>query len=225
MKPDTDPNVFLSEMNQMRDELGVLDKTVSTEYLTTIILDALPAEMYSTVKLEATRGSDLSLEQIQQMMRTIFINHSERLYVTKNNLESKRYQESNRRGRENGRESAMSTVFITYHYRKKPGQKVRDCKRSWREYMSWKNQENSIMRERKSVVTIKQTVIRIISSATSKWESRKNSKMEGGKNGVACTIARVIQIKNAFSRRRVAVNVRTVLLLMVEIAKNIKPIL
>ena len=35
--------------------------------------------------------------------------------------------------------------------------------------------------------------------------------MEGRKNGVACTIARrVIQIKNAFSRR-VAVNVRTVL--------------
>ena len=35
------------------------------------------------------------------------------------------------------------------------------------------------MKERKSgVVTIKQAVIRI-SSVTSKWESRKNSKMEG----------------------------------------------
>ena len=43
MKPDTDPDVFLSEINQIRDELSVLDETVSTERLTTIILDALPA--------------------------------------------------------------------------------------------------------------------------------------------------------------------------------------
>ena len=52
----------------------------------------------------------------------------------------------------------------------------------------------------------------------------KNSRMEGRKNGVACTIARVIQIKNAF-RRRVEINVRTVLLLAVEMTKNIKPML
>ena len=62
--------------------------------------------------------------------------------------------------------------------------------------------ENSIMRERKSgVVTIKQTVIRI-SSVISKWGSPKKSKMEGRKNGVACTIARAVQIKNAFSRSK-----------------------
>ena len=53
MNPDTDPDVFLSEINQIRDELSVLDKTVSMERLTTTILDALLAEMYSTVKLEA----------------------------------------------------------------------------------------------------------------------------------------------------------------------------
>ena len=85
MKPDTDPDVFLSEINQVRDELGVLDETVSTEHLTTIILDALPAGMCSTVKIEAIRDPDLSLEQIQRMMRTIFINHSESLSVTNNN--------------------------------------------------------------------------------------------------------------------------------------------
>ena len=75
--------------------------------------------------------------------------------------------------------------------------------------------------EKSGVVTIKQTVIRI-SSVTSRWESRKFSKIEARKNGVACTIARVIQIKNVFSRR-VTVNVRTALLLMV--AKNMKPML
>ena len=64
MKPDTDPDVFLSEIHQIRDELGGFDETISMERLTTIILDALPAEMYSTVKLEAILDPDLSLEQI-----------------------------------------------------------------------------------------------------------------------------------------------------------------
>ena len=62
MKLDADPDVFLSEINQIRDELGVLDETVSTERLTAILLDALLAEMYSTVKLEAIRDPDLSIE-------------------------------------------------------------------------------------------------------------------------------------------------------------------
>ena len=82
IKPDIVPGVFLSEINQIRDELRVLNETVSTEHLTTIILDALPPEMYSPVKLEAIQYPDLGLEQIQRMMRTIFINHSERLSVT-----------------------------------------------------------------------------------------------------------------------------------------------
>ena len=63
MQVDTDSDVILSEINQIRDELNVLDGAVSTERLTTIILDALPAEiMYSTVKIEAIRDPDLSLE-------------------------------------------------------------------------------------------------------------------------------------------------------------------
>ena len=45
MKPDTDTDtdIFLSEINQIRDELNVLDEIFSTERLTTIILDMLPA--------------------------------------------------------------------------------------------------------------------------------------------------------------------------------------
>ena len=61
MKADTEPDVFLSEINQIRVELSVLDEAVSTERLTTINLDALSAEMYSAVKLEAIRDPDLSL--------------------------------------------------------------------------------------------------------------------------------------------------------------------
>ena len=85
VKPDPDPDVLMSEIGQIRDELSVLDK-VSTERSTTIILDALPVEMYSTVKPEAKRDPDLSLEQIQRMMRTILINQSERLSVTKTKI-------------------------------------------------------------------------------------------------------------------------------------------
>ena len=80
MKPDTDPDVFLSEINQIRNELGALDKTVSTERLTTKILDALPAEMYSTVKLEVIRDPDLFRTDSTDL-RAIFINHSERVVV------------------------------------------------------------------------------------------------------------------------------------------------
>ena len=201
MKSDTDPDVFLSDINQICNELGALDETISTERITTIILDALPADMYSTVKLEAIRDPDLSLEQIQRMMRTIFINHSERLSVTKNNPEYNRYQGSNRRGRETGRESAMSTAFITCHYCKKAGHKVRECKqlerdcemeksrnhereKKWCSYHQTSSHSDKqcyhqmgktekITRERKSgAVTIKQAVIRI-SSVTISWERRK----------------------------------------------------
>ena len=63
------------------------------------------------------------------MMRTIFINHSESLSVAQNNPESKRYQEPNRRGRENGRKSAMSTALITCHYCKKTSHRVREHKK------------------------------------------------------------------------------------------------
>ena len=63
------------------------------------------------------------------MMRTIFINHSERLSVTK--IVQSPYQESNRRGPKNGRESAMLTTFITCHSCKKTDLKVRNCKRKF----------------------------------------------------------------------------------------------
>ena len=50
MKPDIDPDLFLSKVFQLRDELVDFGDAVFDERLTTIILDALPGEMYSTVK-------------------------------------------------------------------------------------------------------------------------------------------------------------------------------
>ena len=108
MKADTDPDVFLLEIYQLRDELSDLDELVSNERLTTIIIDALPAEKYSTIKVQAIRDPALSLKQILCMMKMIFLNHLERLLATKKN------EESNCRGRENGRESAVSTFSDTF---------------------------------------------------------------------------------------------------------------
>ena len=54
----TDPHVFLSEMYQLSDELSDLEEVVSTMRLTTIFLDALPAEKYSTIKIQAIRDPD-----------------------------------------------------------------------------------------------------------------------------------------------------------------------
>ena len=125
--------------------------------------------MYSTVLLEAIRDPDLSLEQIQRRIRTIFINHSERVLDTKNNQESKRYQESNCRGRETGRESTMSTAFITCHYCKKLGHKIRDCKRRLESEVEMENQENSIMGDRKNGIDTIQVMVIQISSVSSKY--------------------------------------------------------
>ena len=83
MKSDIDPDVFLSEVFQLRDELSDLGKVVSNERLATIILDALPEEMYTTIKLQSIRDPDLGLEEIISMTETIFINHSKRLSVPK----------------------------------------------------------------------------------------------------------------------------------------------
>ena len=90
MKPDTDPDVFLSEIKKYAMNLVFWTKQSQLSARLTIILDALPAEMYSPVKLEAIQDPDLSLEQIQRMMRTIFINHSERVSVTKKNQDTKK---------------------------------------------------------------------------------------------------------------------------------------
>ena len=49
MRSDIDPDVFLSEVFQLRDDLSDLSEVVSNERSTAIILDTLPKEMYSTL--------------------------------------------------------------------------------------------------------------------------------------------------------------------------------
>ena len=59
MSSNIDPDVFLSQVYQLRDEFVDLGEIVSNERLTTGILDALPEEMYSTVKMQSIRDLDL----------------------------------------------------------------------------------------------------------------------------------------------------------------------
>ena len=61
MRSDIDQDVFLSKVFQLRDELSDLGEAISDEPLTTIILDALPEELYSTVTLQSMRNPELGL--------------------------------------------------------------------------------------------------------------------------------------------------------------------
>ena len=51
MRYDIDPDMFLSEVFQLRDELGDFGEVVSDKCLTTVILDVLSEEMHSTLKM------------------------------------------------------------------------------------------------------------------------------------------------------------------------------
>ena len=76
MRSGIDPDVFLSEIFQLRDELSDLGKVVFEERLTFIALDALPDEMYSIVKIQSIRDPELGLKEIISITKTIFINPS-----------------------------------------------------------------------------------------------------------------------------------------------------
>ena len=127
MRANTNPDVFISEGFQLRDELNDMGEVVSIEHLTTIILDALPTEKYWAMKIQYIKDPDLGLEEIMNITKVVCINHSERSSVPKMIQES--YRERHDSGRErtmNGRESAMATV-ITCHNCKTPGHKNQNC--------------------------------------------------------------------------------------------------
>ena len=67
MRADTDPDGFLSEGFQLRDELIDLGELVSNEGLTSIILDALPEGKCLTIKVQS-RDPNLGLEEIINMV-------------------------------------------------------------------------------------------------------------------------------------------------------------
>ena len=84
--------------------------------------------MYFTTKMQSISDPELGFEETMSMMKIMFINHSERLSVSKRSQESYRKSRDNS-GREatmNGRESAMATVITCYNC-KRPGHEMKDC--------------------------------------------------------------------------------------------------
>ena len=64
MKADIGPDVFMSEIYQLCDELSDLDEVVSTERVTTIIFGAMQAEKHPIIEIQVIRYPDLSLERV-----------------------------------------------------------------------------------------------------------------------------------------------------------------
>ena len=52
---DIDPDMFISAVFQTRDELSDLSEIASNQSLRIIILDALPDDMNSTIKVQSIR--------------------------------------------------------------------------------------------------------------------------------------------------------------------------
>ena len=86
---------------------------ISTERLTTIIVDALPVEKYSIIKIQTIRYPDLGLEDTQNLIKTVII-HSERLSITKKRITS--------------RIVGVEKMVESWCNCKNPGHTVRDCK-------------------------------------------------------------------------------------------------
>ncbi|CAM9980923.1 unnamed protein product, partial [Sphacelaria rigidula] len=73
MSQGEDPDVFLSNIYQIKDELNNMNESVSDERLTDIIIEGL-ADDYSQIKYDAERDPDLSLSQIESTMRNSYVN-------------------------------------------------------------------------------------------------------------------------------------------------------
>ena len=73
VRSDVDPDVFLSEVFQLRGGLNDLGEAVTDERLIFIILDALPEEIYSTVNMQPIRYPELGLDKIMSTTKTIYV--------------------------------------------------------------------------------------------------------------------------------------------------------
>ena len=88
--------MFVAEAYELRDELSDLNEVVSTVCLATAIFDALPADKYSTITIQAMNNPHLSVGEVKSIMKAILINHSQRSVPRKG---QKSYRKSDDSGR------------------------------------------------------------------------------------------------------------------------------
>ena len=115
MDVDQDPDAFLHDMTELRDELQLLGSPIPDDQFLNIILDCLPEQLYSGIKYEAETKEDLTLEQAVYTMRNLYINRKE---------------ESGTSRAAKGRSSAMSATTASSKFCsfcKKKGHTVDTC--------------------------------------------------------------------------------------------------
>ena len=149
--------------------------------------------MHFTTKRQSVRDPDLGLEEIIGMIKTIFINHSERSLVLKRSKES--YRKVHNSGRESRTDSVReSAMYLTCHNCKRPGHTKKDCK----ELMGKPDEPNNV------------------ESGTWKWCSYHHSdehsnencyqQQQSGKSGARLTRAELTRMTSAITREMVAVS-------------------
>eukprot|EP00903_Cladosiphon_okamuranus_P021154 g19430.t1 len=72
-----DPDAFMHDMTELRDELQLLGSPIPDDQVLNIILDCPPQQLYSGIKYEAETKEDLNLEQALYTMRNLYINRKE----------------------------------------------------------------------------------------------------------------------------------------------------
>eukprot|EP00903_Cladosiphon_okamuranus_P021527 g19790.t1 len=77
MDVEQDPDAFMHDMTELRDELQLLGSPIPGDQFLNIILDCLPEQLYSSIKYEAETKEDLTLEQALYTMRNLYINRKE----------------------------------------------------------------------------------------------------------------------------------------------------
>ncbi|CAM9542979.1 unnamed protein product, partial [Sphacelaria rigidula] len=82
MSPGQDPDVFLAQVFQLRDELVHIGEPISDERLTNIIVKDLTSE-YGQIKYNAERDPDFGIGEIESTLRNMYAKRLAR----KNNCE------------------------------------------------------------------------------------------------------------------------------------------
>ncbi|CAM9523918.1 unnamed protein product, partial [Sphacelaria rigidula] len=91
MSPGQDPDVFLTKIYELRDQLVYMGEPISDERLTDIVVEGLTDE-YDRIKYDAERDPDFSISDIEITMRNMYSNRVARGILSKG---------------ERGRDSAM----------------------------------------------------------------------------------------------------------------------
>eukprot|EP00903_Cladosiphon_okamuranus_P014960 g13848.t1 len=77
MDVEQDPDAFMHDMTELRDELQLLGSPIPDDQFLNIFLDCLPEQLCSGIKYEAETKEDLTLEQALYTMRNLYINRKE----------------------------------------------------------------------------------------------------------------------------------------------------